>query len=222
MFGNDAFGNGYLTVQPDHRPAALDHRRHGGRAGGDAMTLTSTVYADDQHPLGNDPTFYGYNFTRWIMRVAYSGAVDRARRGRSTRRFEILIDNTTARISGVPRSASARPTRSALRPTPFIDDPAHQRRPIANAGHELDNLTPAPGLADRVATQLPGQYLVAAVRRRSLGRQHLHPRRPLAARVQRAGDGHAVSAVTGLPTPYYGNFRYNVPNSTYGNFRYTA
>ena len=89
MFGNDAFFNGYLTARPDgasHPPNnnALFYIQNTA-----AVTGSNPPQFDllTNIPIpAFDPTFFGYNFTRWIMRVSYIGR--REQRQRQDRRSD--------------------------------------------------------------------------------------------------------------------------------------
>ena len=65
MFGNDATGNALLSYSPN---TGLPFSITG------VGTPTGTLYTLTTNILSNDTSFYGYNFTRWIMRISYSWA----------------------------------------------------------------------------------------------------------------------------------------------------
>ena len=73
MYGNDGNFNGYLASRPDgaFMPPHGDpyfyitQRR--------PVTGTGTLYILTTNIPANDPAFYGYNFTRWTLRVTYNG-----------------------------------------------------------------------------------------------------------------------------------------------------
>ncbi|MGC1723671.1 MAG: hypothetical protein WA746_32210, partial [Isosphaeraceae bacterium] len=85
MFGNDASNNGYLAGNPSSgAPFTITNFQPVANSAGlyDFQTNIPIPAAD--------PTFYGYNFTRWILRLSYTGSafprpVDQT--------FEILYDN---------------------------------------------------------------------------------------------------------------------------------
>ena len=68
-----------------------------------------------------DPTFYGYNFTRWIMRVSYVGPVNTGNGKAVDQTLEILYDNltlndnTTSFPTGLRKQSPA--TRSSASPS---------------------------------------------------------------------------------------------------------
>ena len=86
MFGNDASNNGYLAGNPSSgAPFTITNFQPVANSAGlyDFQTNIPIPAAD--------PTFYGYNFTRWILRLSYTGSafprpVDQT--------FEILYDNS--------------------------------------------------------------------------------------------------------------------------------
>ncbi len=85
MFGNDASNNGYLAANPTNgAPFTITNIQPVANSAGlyDFQTSIPTP--------ASDPTFYGYNFTRWVLRLSYTGnaiphPVDQT--------FEILYDN---------------------------------------------------------------------------------------------------------------------------------
>ncbi len=69
MYGNDAFFNGYMTINPTTGlPFGFSPHSPPTPAGGNVWNITTDIQI-------GDPNFYGINFTRWIMRVTYTGAV---------------------------------------------------------------------------------------------------------------------------------------------------
>ena len=85
MFGNDASNNGYLAGNPSSgAPFTIINIRPVANSGGLYDFLTNLPIP------AADPTFYGYNFTRWILRLSYTGS-DIPRPVDQT--FEILYDN---------------------------------------------------------------------------------------------------------------------------------
>ena len=85
MFGNDASNNGYLAGNPSSgAPFTITNIQPVANSAGlyDFQTNIPIPAAD--------PTFYGYNFTRWILRLSYTGsAIPRP----VDQTFEILYDN---------------------------------------------------------------------------------------------------------------------------------
>jgi hypothetical protein len=96
MYGNDAANNGYLASRP-------------GGAGGGVYNY-NFFYAVNYHQVGtsnvydiltnirlDDPAFYGYNFTRWVLRITYTGAaphIDLGVYGKPVdQTFEVVFDN---------------------------------------------------------------------------------------------------------------------------------
>ena len=97
MFGNDASNNGYLAGHPSSgAPFTITNIQPVANSAGlyDFQTNIPIPTAD--------PVFYGYNFTRWILRLSYTGtAIPRP----VDQTFEILYDNfqtgdTTTAFSG--------------------------------------------------------------------------------------------------------------------------
>jgi large repetitive protein len=91
MYGNDTTTNGFLAARPDNVPMP---------PGGNSLFFI-TGMQDDPTPNSNlvmlrtnipaqDPAFYGYNFTRWIMRVTNPQGAPPV-----TQTLEILRDDNT-------------------------------------------------------------------------------------------------------------------------------
>ena len=102
MYGNDGSVNGYMTASPSTgNPfyiTAIVATTQLGSTGNPLYQLTTNI-------LTNDSTFYGYNFTRWILRVAYTGTTSSVTPPNSptfaaaqpvNQTFEILSDITNA------------------------------------------------------------------------------------------------------------------------------
>ena len=85
MFGNDASNNGYLAGNPSSgAPFTITNIQPVANSAGLYDFLTNLPIP------AADPTFYGYNFTRWILRLSYTGsAIPRP----VDQTFEILYDN---------------------------------------------------------------------------------------------------------------------------------
>ena len=85
MYGNDGNFNGYLASRPDgaFMPPHGDPYFYitGVTAG------TGTLYNLTTNIPANDPAFYGYNFTRWTLRVTYTGTP-------VSQTLEVLLDTT--------------------------------------------------------------------------------------------------------------------------------
>ncbi len=66
MYGNDAFYNGSMTINPQTGlPFKISNVTPAG----------SGLYDVTTDIVNGDPNLYGLNFTRWIMRVTYTGVV---------------------------------------------------------------------------------------------------------------------------------------------------
>src|SRR5262249_42414032 len=74
MYGNDAFNNGYLTVNTSKTGPLFTIKfitPVGGNVGlFDVQTNIPVPNTAPEH----DSTFYGYDFTRWIMRFSLLGS----------------------------------------------------------------------------------------------------------------------------------------------------
>ena len=170
MYGNDGNFNGYLASRPDgaYMPPGNDpffYITNVTAGTGTLYNLTTNI------PAG-DSAFYGYNFTRWILRVTYTGALATGTptpTGTVNQTFEVLADtspNGYRRLHG--------------------QHPRHRRDNAPCTTRPSRPLTPR-----RYYTQLPAMYLVqAATNGTNWAPRPVHPRRPLAARLQRPGHDH--------------------------------
>lgn len=73
MYGNDAGNNGYLTARPDGAwyPPYNDSRFYVVNY---QQVGTSKLYDILTNIPIDDAAFYGYNFTRWVLKISYTGA----------------------------------------------------------------------------------------------------------------------------------------------------
>ena len=80
MYGNDAATNGSLSARPDGRPVGpfQDAQFYVLAAGSGP---TSGLRQFRTNIPAHDPAFYGYNFTRWIMRFRHRGGSSAPPRG---------------------------------------------------------------------------------------------------------------------------------------------
>ncbi len=218
MFGNDAFGNAFVSSSPTTGlPLAITAVAVATTTAPgpppvttNNSTLTGAVYNLTTNILSADPAFYGTNFTRWTMRLAYTGGVNAGVTGVVNQTFEILNDNTTAEYRVFQVSISS---ADAGGPSiPFIDDP----HTIAGENTALVNVTPNVAFPVGYVTQLPGQYLVAAVTAGAMGANTF----TLDGRWLRAFNGPGMGSQ--FTTVTLGANTYNIPNSYYGNFRYNG
>ena len=183
MFGNDATGNALLGVSP-------------------TTGLTFSIVSVTQpNPLGqptlynlttniqsNDSAFFGYGFSRWIMQVSYTGALTGNPNaysgtnsdfgtGAITQSFEVIGDSgyNTGSTNGRVLQVSI----------PASDRNAELVNQTVRVNTTAGGTQPQPQI-----TQFPGFYIWNAVtNNQPLGANTFHAGRPLAACVQRAGDG---------------------------------
>ena len=184
MYGNDAQLQRLPHLPPrTARPQPPDNDPYFYITGVSSVG-TGTLYNLTTNIPAGDPAFYGYNFTRWMMRLTYIGAPTAPGTGVVDQTLEILADNlrlTAYRVFTVNMA----PTDQATVLSTSTPDPYAEPTDSSPTGYPNGHYTPAPGLLPRQRHQnLP-----------------LHPRRPLAARFQRPGHDR--------PTPCTRNFRYN-------------
>ena len=137
MYGNDGNFNGYLASRPDgaFMPPHGDPYFYitGVTAG------TGTLYNLTTNIPANDPAFYGYNFTRWTLRVSYNGTLANGGTGVVAQTLEVLADTSPSgyRVFTVNIATT-------------------------DAATTLINPTVTTSFPTGYVTQLPGQYLTAA------------------------------------------------------------
>src|SRR4051794_30762153 len=143
MFGNDANFNGYLTQRPDgasHPPNnnALFYIQNVQVV---PATATTPPYFDllTNIPIpAVDPTFFGYNFTRWRMRVSYVGPVNTDNGKAVDQTLEILYDNLTLNDTNTsfPPGSASNPDGYQVFRVAFVD-----LRQVAGTPTTLNNPT---------------------------------------------------------------------------------
>ena len=177
MYGNDGNFNGYLASRPDgaFMPPHGDPYFYitGVTAG------TGTLYNLTTNIPAGDPAFYGYNFTRWTLRVTYNGTLANGGTNVVAQTLEVLADTSPG---------GYRVFTVNIAPT--------------DAATTLINPTVTTSYPTGYATQLPGQYLVAAAGGTLTGV------------CQFILDGRWLHAFNGpgmTTNAVYANFRYNSP-----------
>ncbi len=177
MYGNDATGNDYLILNPSN--GAQFSILSVASVGGTLYNLTTSI-------ASGDPNFFGYNFTRWVIRVSIPNTQTVAQT------FEVLSDVTTGtnRIFQV----NIGPADGQLN-YPVGANPT-------TIGTNLYNPTLA-GLT----TIMPGQFLIAAVGGTLPGNTFTLDGRWLHA-FNGPGAGSSLAS-TGLPSSYYPNYKFN-------------
>ena len=70
-----------------------------------------TLYNLTTNIPASDPAFYGYNFTRWTLRVMYNGTLANGGTGAVAQTLEVLVDTAPPTDTGHSRSTSHPPTR---------------------------------------------------------------------------------------------------------------
>jgi len=182
MYGNDGNLNGYLTSRPDgaFMPPGTDPYFYitGVSAGtGKLYNLTTNIPA-------NDPAFYGYSFTRWTLRVSFTGTLAEGPptpTGVVSQSLEVLVDTTNNGYRAF--TVNIAPTDAATT--------------LVSSEVSSTNVTTS------YNTQLPGTYLQAATSITNLGTTF-----PFIL------DGRWLHAFNGpgmTTNAVYANFRYNGP-----------
>jgi large repetitive protein len=195
MFGNDSFGGALLTASPltgafsvtGVAAANLGNNTTVANATGGVYNLTTNISTAD-------PNLYGYNFTRWILRLSFNAAPTLPATGVVNQTFEVLLDNTGGATHvftvGLTSSDAGGPSNPLAVP------------PLENT--TLNNPTTGQ------QTQLPGAYIAAG----TLGANNF----ALDGRWLRAFNGSGMGALS--TTINVNGTNVSVPNSAYANFRY--
>ena len=132
MYGNDGNFNGYLASRPDgaFMPPHGDPYFYitGVTAG------TGTLYNLTTNIPANDPAFYGYNFTRWTLRVTYNGTLANGGTGVVAQTLEVLADTSPSgyrvfTVNIAPTDAAT----TLINPTATTSYPDGLRRPSFRA-----------------------------------------------------------------------------------------
>ena len=149
MYGNDGNFNGYLASRPDG--AFMPPHNDTNFYITSVTAGTGTLYNLTTNIPANDPAFYGYNFTRWTMRVTYTGPVANGGTGVVSQTLEVLADTSPNgyRVFTVSIGYTQGNSNSTAIP-PIVPTTLH-------------NPTVTNGYPNGYVTQLPGEYLTAAV-----------------------------------------------------------
>ncbi len=210
MFGNDATGNALLSFSPASQAAFSIVSAAPGTIANQYVLTTNITQ--------NDPSFFGYDFTRWIMRVSYVGNLNLGSGGNAiiNQSFEILIDNQYVATSNGQRQF-----------TVYMSNPFNVTQPLDGggslvAGTAADPYLPAgmgtalynPSVGTGLVTQLPGLYIAnSANNNQALAANTFLF--TLDGRWQHAfngpGLGQNINTTTGTPASYYGNLRATGP-----------
>src|SRR5262245_38261308 len=185
MYGNDANHNGFLAANPANGAVLL--------LTAPPLPVAGTPFYDVQTNIpipANAPALYGYDFTRWIMRMSYVGPVHAGNGQAVGQTFEILIDDFAP--NGTRTQYSGQGVH-ALRISPI--DPAQtmlinptQGTTTQGALSQYLSGIPTYGNLNNYPFVLDGRWLRA---------------------FNGPGLGSVINPVTGVPNSVYGNFRYN-------------
>ncbi len=186
MYGNDAVFNGYLTQGPSTgQPFLVTNIA--------PTVITSngvnyTYYTLTTNILSNDPGMYGYNFTRWIIRMTYTGGLALGMMKPVDQTFEILTDN----MSGTNRTFLVSPidTTTGLY-NPTLGNTAYT---VLGQFNNPNPLNPNTGNLSYYPFILDGRYL------------HAFNGTGLSSFTSPATFNNLGISV---PESYYGNFRFN-------------
>ena len=190
MYGNDTYldasGNshplvgGYLASRPDGAYVAPHNDPYFYVTAVAPVTGSPTFFDLTTNITVGDSTFYGYDFTRWTLRVSYTGA--RATSvppippytGVVSQTLEVLVDNGPTATAGVPRvfRVNINPTdQTTTLLNPTTPTPSSTRTGTTPSCRGTTSSRPPP-------TVPPGAH------------GSVHPRRPLAPCLQRPGHDH--------------------------------
>ncbi|WP_165249167.1 hypothetical protein [Paludisphaera soli] len=148
MYGNDSNRNGYLEARPDGARTAPGNNAlfYITRIDPDALPnryILTTNLAE------GDPAFYGYDFTRWTIRVAYNGTAPPGSTGVIGQTFEVVADGGFVSGSTNPRTLSV-----AIAPT----DASTRLFNPSNLPVATTTVTPASALLNTLGTNYTTEY----------------------------------------------------------------
>jgi len=159
MYGNDGNFNGYVAARPGGAGPSSPYNYYYLQIQS-VTSLGGTLYSLTTNIPANDPAFYGYLFTRWLLRISYTPSSyvnDGAGTGTGVinQTLEILADSGYNVNNNVNRtftvnigSTEGNYSKTATPPT---------------LPTTLVNPTPsAPLYPNGYVTQLPGEYLIDA------------------------------------------------------------
>jgi hypothetical protein len=189
MYGNDANGDGFLPFHPSTGLSFFITAA--AQVAGPTYTLTTNI-------VSNDANFYGYNFTRWIMRVSYTGAL-----GTSTGAVDQTLEITADSGFNINSNAFRVFTVAILDTATTLNNP--------NANVNFPN---------GYSTSLSGSFLAALVAAGNAANLGVQFPFVLDGRWLRAFNGPGMGSQSFPVT--VGALTVNVPFSTYGNFRYNG
>lgn len=155
MYGNDAWYNGYLASRPDHGLMGPNNDSLFYMTGPVDDPNGSGLWVIQTNIPANDPAFYGYNFTRWSMRVTRNNVPA------VTQTFEILKDDPSGNLSAYRIFYVAPPPPSPPTSSPYTDTTTVLERP--DNGNKTGPAFPSTaGTYDtNVTFTLDGRYLYA-------------------------------------------------------------
>ena len=193
MYGTGSTSNGYLPLNPSTGlPFYIL----------DIVPITGTTngYLLTTNIAQNDPNFYGFNFTRWIMHVAYAGpltvtgTVNITGTGTVNQTFEIIADS------------GFNPTSTAFRTFNVFIVPTDAGGSSITNGEAtaLNNPTVAANFPTGFLTRTPGAYLFNAIANGTNTALNTNFPFQLDGRWLHAFNGPGMGA-----NAVYGNFRYN-------------
>ena len=233
MYGQGSTSNGFLAQDPDTGLPFYIMGITQTAVGSTLYNLNigSPVNGTMTAIASNDLAFFGFNFTRWLMRVSYAGTNATGVTGTVSQTFEILFDSGFNANSSAGRTLRINigSTDGQLLYTQATNGTFALGGANSTIGTNLYNPTPSlPNFSAGFATDLPGQYLAAVAQTKNnltlgtaypfqLDGRWLHA-------FNGPGIGATTSAITGFSNAIYGNFRYNgllnppPPNGPYTNF----
>ena len=231
MFGNDADKNGYLAINP----------ATGGAPHITAMKQLSTVpltfdVLTDIPIPANNPAMYGYDFTRWVMRVSFFGYPGNGSPQPVAQTCEILLDDYAPNGTATQFSGQG---FHAFRIGPLDPAPTSQSVP-AVAGRPWPGFMPNPWtvlnnptlhyIYNNPVNTFPGWNVVGNNSNATAMALTLAFNASNFANIAFTLDGRWLHAFNGPGMGAYSvnltvpgtNYSTPVPLSTFGNFRYNG
>ena len=211
MYGQGSTSNGYLPLDPTTGLPFYITEIVVNPALANSYILTTNI-------ASNDPNFFGFNFTRWIMRVGYSGTLGGGPNGTTylapvSQTLEIIGDSNFNQSSNTPRTFTV-----YITPTDAGVSTCNGGTFGTLINRTLGTTTGAN--AEPAISQLPGYYLIAAIANNTNTNMGKVFPFQLDGRWLNAFNGSGMSS--SFSTITIDGTNISVPQSTYGNFRYNG
>ena len=118
MYGNDAANNGYLTSRPGGAGATAPYNYSQFYIQQIQQVGTTNLYDVLTNLALGDSALYGYNFTRWVLRLGYVGSVPTGTPMPVNQTFDIITDDYNNMLGSAVADGVHRVFRISARTVP--------------------------------------------------------------------------------------------------------